>query len=144
MRGLRVRAFWLINPATVTPFAAAVPAAAFLAIPNGPAWFFPMFGLCFILALAGTIMWLPIVGPLLQRVPGKRFAPAVLTLGCLVTALVFWGVALFLLATLPRLAPDVPFWLGSFRIAFSGAYFGIVATLCLYIDPRFRFSPGPD
>lgn len=137
-----MRALWLINPATVTPFAVAAPAAVFLAIPQGPASLLPMFGISFILALGGIIAWLPIAGPILSRLPGRRFAPVVFGVGCIVTALFFGGAGLILLATFPKIAPDVSLGLGSSRMALPGAYFGLVATLCLYIDPSFRASRG--
>ena len=135
-----MRLDWFINPATVTPFAAAGPAAVFLAVPEGPAWVLPMFGISFIIALGCVIVWLPIAAPILVRIPGRRFTPIVFGVGCIVTGVVFGGVGLLLLAYYPRALEDGPLWLGAYRIGLSGAYFGLIATLCLYIDPNFRPS----
>ncbi|MBK8287127.1 MAG: hypothetical protein IPK97_20935 [Ahniella sp.] len=131
---LKVR---FVNPATITPIAVAIPAAVVLAISEGPDWLLPVFGLSFILALGITIPWLPIVGSVLFRLPGRRFAPLVLVVGCFATALAFGGFGMLIHGFIPHIG-DVPMWLAGTRFACVGAYFGLIATSCLYVDPDFR------
>lgn len=136
-----MRALWLINPATVTPFAVAAPAAVFFSDPGDAKWMVQLFGLNFLFALAAVIVWLPIAGPVLNRLPGRRFAPLVFGVGSTVTALVVGGLWFLLTAHIPKVAANPGWWMRGAQWVLFGGYFGLVATLCLYIDPRFRAPP---
>ncbi len=138
-----MRSIYFINPATVTPFAVAIPAAVALAIADGLDSLLPALGIGFMVGLGFTIVWLPIAGTVLVRLPGSRFSPLVLGVGCIATALAFCGFGILAQEIVPQLGAGVPKWLSVGRFALSGAYFGVIATLCLYVDRDFR-SPARD
>jgi hypothetical protein len=140
--GGKVRALWLVNPGTVAPVVVAFPLAAYQSFGVASVWFMPIFGLFVLLSAGAMIIWLPLAGPVLHRLPGKRYAVIVPVVSCVVTALVFGAVGLCLATFLTKILEGESPMVFTGRLALSGGYFGIVAAVCMFVDPSFRAGRG--